>query len=149
MKAFLAAKSFGYGVLIFLRCSPLGWVLTARYPMAFDELSLRPHKAPRQSVAAVVYAPTGHAAEFGSVVRDPSYLYHYLLSLPYRLLQAPRRHASNPGLRFINIGLFMAGLLLMRRVLLRLHLSPAFTHISLAHANTLYQSCHSGRNHQL
>ena len=133
MKAFFSSKKFWYGVLIFFALQSAWLALTARYPMAFDENYhyglIKLHA--NQWLPWFTHQPAA-AAEFGSVVRDPSYLYHYLLSLPYRLLKPLGDTPTILSLRFINIGLFMAGLLLMRRVLLRLQLSPAFTHVSLA-----------------
>lgn len=133
MKAFFSSKKFWYGVLIFFALQSAWLALTARYPMAFDENYhyglIKLHA--NQWLPWFTHQPAA-AAEFGSVVRDPSYLYHYLLSLPYRLLKPLGDTPTILALRVINIGLFMAGLLLMRRVLLRLQLSPAFTHVSLA-----------------
>lgn len=133
MKQFLGSKKFWYGVLGFFALQSIWLALTARYPMAFDENFhyglIKLHA--EQWLPWFAHQPP-HAAEFGSVVRDPSYLYHYLLSLPYRLLKPLGDTPTILALRFLNIGFFMGGLLLMRRVLLRLHLSQAFTNVSLA-----------------
>lgn len=133
MKQFLESKKFWYGVLGFFALQATWLALTARYPMAFDENFhyglIKLHA--EQWLPWFAHQPSG-AAEFGSVVRDPSYLYHFLLSLPYRLLSHLGDTTAILALRFLNIGFFLGGLVLMRRVLLRLHVSQAFTNVSLA-----------------
>ena len=59
---------------------------------------------------------------FGAVARDPSYLYHYLFSFPYRLLHSLTHNELTIviALRFLNIGLFAAGLVIFRKLLERL-----------------------------
>ncbi len=78
--------------------------------------------------------PPPSSEAFGAVARDPSYLYHYVLSFPYRLLDSltQSQYAQVLVLRFINIGLFLAGILVFRRVLLRTGASLAVAHAFLA-----------------
>ena len=68
--------------------------------------------------------PAG-ADAYGAVARDPSYLYHYLLSFPLRLLQVLglSEHAQILALRGLNIALGLATLYLVYRLALRLGLS--------------------------
>lgn len=67
---------------------------------------------------------------YGSVVTDPSYLYHYVMSFPYRLLSALIDNESVVIvlLRLLNIALFAWALVLYRKVLLKANVSPAITH---------------------
>ena len=64
---------------------------------------------------------------YGPLVRDPSYLYHYLLSFPYRLLDSLGLNDQTIiiSMRFISIALFAIGLLLFRKVLQRTKASNA------------------------
>ncbi|MGH7237672.1 MAG: hypothetical protein ACREGF_04005, partial [Candidatus Saccharimonadales bacterium] len=57
----------------------------------------------------------------GEISRDPSYLYHYLLSFIYRFIDlfTTDQTVQIIILRFINIGLFAAGLILFRKLLLK------------------------------
>lgn len=74
------------------------------------------------------------ADAFGAVPRDPSYLYHYVMSFPYRVL-ALFIHSQTTQviiLRFINIGLFTTGIVLFRRVLLRVNLPVRFVNATFA-----------------
>jgi hypothetical protein len=75
--------------------------------------------------------PVGGDA-YGAVARDPSYLYHYLMSFPYWLISQFTHDTTIQVLilRFINIGLFASGLVLFRRLLTRTFASPALLHLS-------------------
>ncbi len=70
---------------------------------------------------------------FGPVANNPSYLYHYLMSFPYRFITLFTHDQTLQviWLRLINVTLFGYALVLFRRVLIRAKLSPAFTNLSL------------------
>ncbi|HMH31115.1 MAG TPA: hypothetical protein VK534_01410 [Methylomirabilota bacterium] len=99
------------------------WIaLSGLYPMAFDEdfhlgvIKLyAAHATPFWSSH-----PAGGDA-FGALARDPSYLYHYLMSFPYRFIGLFTDNQTTQViiLRFINIGLSAAALPLYRRLLLK------------------------------
>jgi len=74
-----------------------------------------------------------NANAYGAVARDPSYLYHYLMSFPNRVLSLfiHGQTAQVITLRFIDIGFFTSGLVLFRRVLLRAGLSQGLTNFCL------------------
>ena len=111
------------------------WIaLTGRYPMAFDEdfhLGLirlyASHGLPFWS------GQPAHADAYGAVARDPSYLYHYLMSFPYRFicLFTQNQTLQVIALRAINIGLFASSLPLLRRLLKRAGGSPALINACL------------------
>lgn len=135
LAAFLGSRACFYAILAFFVFQALWIALSAVYPMAFDEdfhLGIiriyADHWLPFLSEH-----PAG-ADAFGAVTRDPSYLYHYLMSFPYRVLAAivPSEVAQVLVLRFLNIGLFAYALLLFRRVLYRALPSSALAHITLA-----------------
>jgi len=114
----------------FFLLEALWFVFSAQYPMAFDENYhfglIKLHAA--QWVPFFTAQPHD-ASVFGAVVRDPSYLYHWLMSIPYRLISV---FTSNQTvqvilLRLINVGLFTYGLLLYRRIVRRLGASRALT----------------------
>ena len=69
---------------------------------------------------------------FGSLVSEPSYLYHYLMSFPYRLLTTITDSfaAQVIILRLLNIGLFVAALIAFRKVMLRV-VPASLAHVSL------------------
>lgn len=105
------------------------WIaISAAYPMVFDEnthlgvIQLYAHR-----LNPIFFQQPPDAAWAGPLAREPSYLYQYLMSFPYRLLV----HLTDSlmvqviVLRFINIALFGTGLVLFRRLLLKTKASRA------------------------
>lgn len=98
------------------------WIAaTGLYPMAFDEdfhfgiIKLYAHHL------SPFWSSQPEAANaFGAVFRDPSYLYHYLMSFPFRLIShfTADQTVQVLWLRAINIGLFTSGVVLFRKILL-------------------------------
>lgn len=132
---FIASSLFFRLVLIFSSLSAAWIALTGRYPMAFDEdfhLGLirlyASHGLPFWSGQ-----PAG-ADMFGAVARDPSYLYHFLMSFPYHFISFFTASETTQilMLRAINIGLFVVGLILFRRLLLKAGASAAIANSCLA-----------------
>lgn len=134
-------------LLILLRSNKLFWAifgiflltaiwiaLSGAYSMAFDEyvhygiMQLYVH----QWSPFLAHQPAG-ADALGAVARDPSYLYHYLMSFPLRVF-AHFFHAFAAQiifLRMFDIGFFAAGLLLFRAAFKRAGLSKLVSNISL------------------
>lgn len=119
------------GVFLF---SALWIVFTARYPMAFDEnyhygiIKVYSH----QLSPFIAHAPSG-TESFGDITRYPSYLFHYLMSFPYRLISLFTDFDQTKiiALRLINVGLFMVGLVYFRKLLLLSRAGKALTNITL------------------
>ena len=83
----LKSKKFFYFVIAVLFIQALWMALTASYPMAFDEsfhmgiIQIYSHQwGPILSKTPV------DSAQYGELTHDPSYLYHYLMSFPYRII---------------------------------------------------------------
>lgn len=132
---FLASVLFYRLIISFALLSALWIALTARYPMAFDEdfhLGIirlyADHPSPFWSLH-----PVGGDA-FGAVARDPSYLFHWLMSFPYRFfgLLTENEAARIFLMRLLNIGLFISCLPLFKKLLVRAGASPAMTNGILA-----------------
>lgn len=131
----LRSPRFFYAVLAFFGCEALWYVCSAAFPMAFDEgfhLGVIQLYADQWS-PILTHQPDG-PAPFGALTTDPSYLYHYLMSFPYRLvaLVTSNEAAQVIVLRLINVGLFAWGIVLYRRLLGVAKVSPALTHTILA-----------------
>lgn len=108
----------------------LWFVFSAQYPMAFDEnYHFGLIKLHAQQILPFFTAQPHNAAVYGAVVRDPSYLYHWLMSFPYRLVSliTSNETAQIIFLRLINVGLFVGAVLLYRRIVRRLGLSDALS----------------------
>lgn len=132
--AVLSSRRFFQATLAFFIFETVWIVLSAVYPMAFDEdFHFGLIKVYSHYWLPFLSTQPNDAAAYGAVARDPSYLYHYLMSFPYRLLALFIHGQTGQviALRFINVAMFGWGLVLFRKVLLRAKLSPALTNIIL------------------
>jgi hypothetical protein len=121
-------------VLVFF-CFESAWIaISAAYPQAFDENF---HFGLIQTYAhywlPFLSQQPAHADAYGAVARDPSYLYHFLMSFPYRLIKLVVHGQIGQviALRFINIGLFLIGLVLSRKVLITVGMSESLATICI------------------
>ncbi|QQS18092.1 hypothetical protein IPL68_05635 [Candidatus Saccharibacteria bacterium] len=108
--------------------------LVGRFSMAFDEHF---RLAAIQEYAKVLFPwqvtqPPG-PAELSAFTADGSYLYHYLMSWPYRLmtLVTSSTTAHIVMMRLIDVGLVVAGFMVFRRLLFELRVSKAAAQVIL------------------
>jgi len=126
-------KFFYCTVLLFVIMAT--WIaLTAVYPQAFDEqfhLGIIKIYAGQWS-PFISHQPAG-ADTFGAVARDPSYLYHYLLSFPYRIVAHFTKSLPIQviSLRLLSVALMVWTLFIYRRLLRMLPLSRGAAHVVL------------------
>jgi len=128
------SKKFFYIVVGLLVLQAAWFALSAQYPMAFDEnyhfgiIQIYSH----QWLPFITSAPAGSGA-LGDITRFDSYLYHYLMSFPYRLIAIFINDQVTQIiiLRLINIGLFVGGLFLFRRLFRRFNISERLINFSL------------------
>lgn len=137
LRTLLGSPKFFWFVLALFVLGAALLAVTGIYPMAFDEdfhLGIIRLYAEVWSPFALTQTPD--AAVFGSVVTDPSYLFHYLLSFPYRALQmlGASEVTTVITLRLLNTACFAMSIVVFRRVLLCARLSPMLTHSVLAFA---------------
>jgi hypothetical protein len=108
--------------------------IVSLYPMAFDEeFHYGLIKIYATSWWPYGISHTSDMAQFGSATADPSYLFQYLMSFPYRLLQF-FGIADQPiiiVLRFINITMVSAAITLFRKALLTARAGRLVTNLSL------------------
>lgn len=109
------------------------WIaITAAYPQAFDEnFHFGLIKVYSHYWLPFLSKQPPNADAYGAVARDPSYLYHYLMSFPYRIITlfAKTQTAQVILLRFINIGFFATGLVLFRKLLIKTKLSVGLSNL--------------------
>lgn len=131
----VASSSYFFWGVIALFVLQATWIaLSGKYPMAFDEeFHLGIIRLYADHLLPFWSAHPSGADAFGAVARDPSYLFHYLMSFPYLLLQfgTDSQSAQVLALRFMNIGFFATALAVWRKVLLQSGASQAITHLSL------------------
>lgn len=131
----LGSDWFLFAVLVFLVFQALWIALSAFYPMAFDEeFHFMATRLYAENIWPFLPADAAGSGQFGPLDRDPSFLYHWLLSFPYRLF---RLFTDSPTaaiifLRLVNIAIFTAALVLFYRLLRRVGTSPAFSNVALA-----------------
>lgn len=130
----LRSRRFFIFILAFFAFESLWIAFSALYPQAFDEdfhfglIKIYSH----YWLPFLAHQPPG-ADTLGAMTRDPSYLYHYLMSFPYRFL-ALFVHSQTTAViifRLFNIAMFGAGLVLFRRLLLRVGLSRGLANVSI------------------
>lgn len=99
-----------------------GWLaLSGRYPMPFDEdFHFGIIKLYAGHISPFWNGQPEGSEAFGIVARDPSYIYHYLMSYPYRLIHAlaDSLRVEVVTLRFLNVAMFGVGIYLFRKLLL-------------------------------
>lgn len=112
-----------------------GWIaLSAAYPQAFDENF---HFGLIQVYSHYWFpflsSQPPNASAYGAVARDPSYLYHYLMSFPYRVIATFYHEQIGQiiMLRFINIGFLTVALVLFRKILRRVGISRSLANVSI------------------
>ena len=130
----IGSQTFLYLVVGLLVVQALWIAFSAGYPMPFDEdfhlgviRIYAHHLLPFWSGQPVGADP------YGAIARDPSYLYHFLMSFPYFLIShvTHSQAAQVIFLRLINIGLFAGGLFIWQRVLLKSGASRPLVHSCL------------------
>ncbi len=130
----LGSRRFFYGVMIFFVLEALWVACSAAYPMAFDEqFHVEATKLYAQHWLPFLSGQPEGADSLSAIARDPSYLYHYLASFPYRLLSivADNLAAHVMLLRLINIGVFAWALVLFSRLFRSAKVSAALTNTTL------------------
>jgi hypothetical protein len=133
LQALVRSRSFFVATLVLLIIESVWIALSARYPMAFDEgyhlgiIKIFAH----QWSPLILHQPPG-PAPFGDLTRYPSFLYHWLMSFPYRLLHIWLSDQTTIiAMRCINIAFFAAGLVLFRELLLKTKASRGVVHVTL------------------
>lgn len=134
MLAKIGSRKFFVGVTALFVLQAAWIALISRYPMAFDEeFHLGLIRLYSDHLSPFLQGQPPGADAFGAVARDPSYLYHYLMSFPYRLIGLFTQDQALQVLilRASSIGLFAWGLVLWRRLLLRSRASSALVNVCL------------------
>jgi hypothetical protein len=134
LRRFLGSRQAFYIVMgLFIFQST--WIaLTMRYPGAFDEnFHLGLIKIYSHQWLPFIGDQPPLAEVYGAVARDPSYLFHYLMSFPYRFIQlfTDSQTLTVILLRLINVAIAATGIMVFARVLARLPMSAAARNVAL------------------
>jgi hypothetical protein len=134
LKVFAESKWFFRTTLI-LFIAEAAWVaITSNFPMAFDEsyhfglIQFFSHH-----LNPLVSSQPSSTYNLGDIAHNPSFLYHYLMSFPYRLISFITSDLKTQiiSLRFINIAMMVASLVFMKRILRQLSLPNSLNNIIL------------------
>ncbi len=130
----LASRKFFVFIVVLLVAQAVWLALSFNYPMLWDEYY---HVGLIQFYAhhlSPFLTSQPHSLDiYGNVISSPKYLYHYLMSFPFRivLLFTHNLTAEVISLRFMNIALFAGGLVAWRAALLKISSSKALVHFVL------------------
>jgi hypothetical protein len=130
----LGSKKFSIFVFAFFVVESVWIAFSAQYPQAFDE---NYHFGLIQTYShywlPFLSKQPPHANAYGAVAVDTSYFYHYLMSFPYRIIEHIFHGQVGQviSLRLIDVALFTIGLVMFRRLMLRVGLSRSLTNVSL------------------
>lgn len=130
----LSSHKFFWATVALLVIQSAWIALSSRYPMAFDEdfhLGLIKLYAEHGWPFWGSHPSGGDA--FGALARDPSYLYHYLMSFPYRFIGifSDSQAVQVLALRGLNIAFLASALPLFRQLLLKTGASRAIVNVTL------------------
>lgn len=131
----LGARWFLLVVLGWFSLGAIVMALTSKYPMAFDEnWHMGLIKIYAQHWLPFGIEKTSDMAALGSATSDPSYLFHYLMSFPYRFFMSFGFGETGTiiALRLINVAMFVGALLVFRMVLRALRCSRALSNSLIA-----------------
>jgi hypothetical protein len=132
---FLGSNTFLYIVLGIFLIQAIWIAISVAYPMLFDEhyhigvISIYSEQLSpfirEQDVSITSF--------YGEISRNPSYLYHYLLSFPYRLITSftDSFYLQIVIMRLINVLFVTVGLIYFRKLSIKIGLSKAIANISL------------------
>jgi len=132
----LFASRHFFTVVVILFVFESVWIsVSAVYPQAFDEqfhfglIQIYSHYL----LPFLSHQPA-HADAYGAVARDPSYLYHYLMSFPYRVVSVFTSDQTIQiiCLRLINVCFGVVTLILSRKILIKVGLSKTFANLASA-----------------
>ena len=131
---FLRSRTFFIYILIAFTIQ-MGYIAySTNYPMLFDEeYHLGIIDIYSRQVSPFITSQPPEAAFHGDITRYGSYLFHYVMSFPYRFITLFTNdiQAIVISLRFICIALVVLGMVMFRLFLLRAGVSAAITHSAL------------------
>ncbi|HVV25940.1 MAG TPA: hypothetical protein VHC21_02830 [Candidatus Saccharimonadales bacterium] len=124
-----------FGLIVALFVIESVWIaISSSYPMAFDEdFHFGIIKLYAAQWSPFFAHQPAHANAFGALTSDPSYLYHYLMSFPYRLISLWTSYQPTQivCLRLIDVALVACSLVWFRALLLRTKASSALVNAAL------------------
>jgi hypothetical protein len=132
LASFVRSKQFFQLTLLVFIIETVWLAMANRFPMAFDEayhfdliVFFSHHWSP------LITSQSSSSYGLGAIIHNPSFLYHYLLSFPYRLIAHFTQSLKTQVIliRFINIIFATCTLVMTRRILRLVGLSSLLSNI--------------------
>jgi hypothetical protein len=131
---FVSSKSFFVCVMV-LFVVQSGWIaLSTGYPLAYDETyHVEAISAFEDRAVPFVAKQDPSENSLGDITRYGSYLYHFVMSFPARVVDffQGSQYLKVELLRWINIGIFVIGLVYLRKLLLKARFSNGIVNVAL------------------
>ncbi|HRN90131.1 MAG TPA: hypothetical protein PK265_02245 [Candidatus Saccharibacteria bacterium] len=130
----LSSHKFIFVIIGLLVIQALWFAFTAQYPMAFDE---QYHFGFIQIYAnqwlPFITSEPANTSAYGVLIHSNSYLFHYLMSFPYRIFAffVSDQVSQIIFLRVINVAMFAGGIALFGRLLNRFNVSRSLINFAL------------------
>lgn len=131
----IGSNWFFFCIIGFFLIQTIWIALSAIYPMLFDEeYHLGIIDIYSRQLLPFIQTQPPEASFHGDITRYGSYMFHYLMSFPYRLIElfSSDLQVTIITLRLICISFVVAGLFVFRAFLLRTGLTKTMTHLSIA-----------------
>ncbi len=129
------ASDWFFITIIALFVISAGWIaISGTFPLIFDEeYHMGVIEIYSRGLTPFLQSQPPEAAMYGDLTRFHSYLFHYLMSFPYRLIALFTDDLKTQVIimRFINIAFVSIGIWLYRKVLLYGGVSKHLTHVVL------------------
>ncbi len=128
------SDTFFVATLVIFAFEAIWIAVSSIYPMAFDEdTHLTKINYYAHHFNPFMSAQPQNLDSIGVVAHDPSYLYHVVMALPWRIVTLVTSNftAQIIFMRFINIGLFVLALIIFRKVLLKAWPNKAIVNMSI------------------
>ncbi len=130
----VGSKNFFWLIILVFLLESIWFALSAIYPMAFDEayhltnIQIYSH----QFSPFFLTQPPGPLT-YGPLIHNTSFLFHYLMSFPYRYIEGFTNNLPIQIiiLRFIDIILLAAALFNFRKLLLKVKDEPALANLTI------------------
>ncbi|MFZ1483867.1 MAG: hypothetical protein WAS36_02550 [Candidatus Saccharimonadales bacterium] len=131
-KVYVASEAFFWTLVGLFVAQTTYLAYMSAFQMAFDEAyHVRLIEFFSTHVNPIIGTQTSYF-DVGNILHSPSWLYHYVLSYPYRLFQlAGSEQATIIGLRFLNVGIAVSSLLVARKILTQLGVAFALRNLVL------------------
>jgi len=131
---YFSSNYFFITILVFFILESLWIALSAAYPQAFDEnFHFGLIKIYARHLSPFLTKQPKGGDPYGDVAVHPSYLYHYLMSFPYRIYAHffHNKISQIIFLRIIDIILFSIGLIYFFKFMLEIGLSKVYANLSI------------------